>query len=157
MKVKFFVLFLWTVTIIFSILWTFENPEKIEKIKGEFKKNKKVETKVLTVKGKNITANSFSVNLSQVLENNSKTAFVTYPNNIQKFDPLNLTIFTQTGQKKEKNESKKINLPDTFTLQRNGGVKTIFFFNLFSFKFFSLNCYPAFLNGIVINFMLNNT
>ena len=59
--------------------------------------------------------------LLQVLENNSKTAFVTYPSNIQKFDPLNLTIFTQTGLEINKNESKKINLPNYFTLQRNGG------------------------------------
>ena len=32
------------VAIIYAIVWTFENPEKIEKIKSEFKKNEKVET-----------------------------------------------------------------------------------------------------------------
>ena len=114
-------------SIIYAIVWTFENPEKIEKIKSEFKKNKKTETKVITTDSKIILANSFSIALSQVLENTSKTAFVTYPDNIKKFDPLNLTIFTQTGFEINKNESKKINLPNYFTLQRNGGVKTIFY------------------------------
>ena len=115
-------------TIIYTAIWTFENPEKIEKIKSEFKKNKKVETQLVTSEGINIAANSFTVKLSQVLENNTKTAFVTYPSNIKKFDRLNLTIFTQTGMKIQRNDSKKINLPDYFTLQRNGGVKTIFYF-----------------------------
>jgi hypothetical protein len=85
----------------------------------------------------NISANSFTVKLSQVLENNSKTAFVTYPSNIKKFDPLNLTIFTQTGMKIQKNGSKKINLPNYFTLQRNGGVKTIFHFEEKTFALIS--------------------
>ena len=125
---RYFFLFLWFVTIIYTAIWTFENPEKIEKIKSEFKKNKKVETQLVTSEGINIAANSFTVKLSQVLENNTKTAFVTYPSNIKKFDRLNLTIFTQTGMKIQRNDSKKINLPDYFTLQRNGGVKTIFYF-----------------------------
>jgi hypothetical protein len=134
---KYIFFFLWFVTIIYTAIWTFENPEKIEKIKGEFKKNKKVETKVVSSKSKNIWANSFTVKLSQVLEINSKTAFVAYPSNIKKFDPLNLTIFTQTGMKIQKKESKKINLPNYFTLQRNGGVKTIFYLDKKTFALIS--------------------
>ena len=126
---KFFFLFLWFLTIIFTAIWTFENPEIIEKIKSELKKNKKIETKLLEDKGVNISANSFTVKLTQILENNSKTAFVTYPSNIKKFDPSNLTIFTQSGIKIKKDNSKKLNLPNYFTLERNGGVKTIFYFN----------------------------
>tara|TARA_B110001452_G_scaffold250001_1_gene237923 strand:- start:542 stop:1795 length:1254 start_codon:yes stop_codon:yes gene_type:complete len=134
---KYFYLFLWFVTIIYTAIWTFENPEKIEKIKSEFKKNKKVETQLVTSEGRNVVANSFTVKLSQVLENNSKTAFITYPNSIKKFDPLNLTIFTQTGMKIQRNDSKKINLPNYFTLQRNGGVKTIFYFEEKTFALIS--------------------
>jgi len=124
---NFFIFSLWIVTTIYAVIWTFENPEKIEKIKSEFKKKEKVETKIVSSEGINISANSFTVRLSQVLENKSKTAFVLYPNNIKKFDPLNLTIFTQTGLKIKRNKFKKINLPSYFTLQRNGGVKTIFY------------------------------
>ena len=32
----FFISSLWFVTIIYAVIWTFENPEKIEKIKSEF-------------------------------------------------------------------------------------------------------------------------
>jgi hypothetical protein len=134
---KYFFLFLWFISIIFTAIWTFENPEKIEKIKSEFKKNKKIETKLATSENIDISANSFTIKLSQVLENNSKTAFVTYPDNIKKFDPLNLTIFTQTGMRIEKNNSKKMDLPNYFTLQRNGGVKTIFNFEEKTFALIS--------------------
>ena len=123
---KLFIFFLWVVSIIYAVVWTFENPEKIEKFKSEFKKNEKAEIKVITAESKKIFANSFSIDLSQVLENTSKTAFVTYPKDIKKFNPLNLTIFTQTGFEINRSESKKINLPNYFTLQRNGGIKTIF-------------------------------
>jgi len=143
---KFFFFFLWFVTIIYAVVWTFENPEKIEKIKSEFKKNKKVKTNVVSSESKNIFANSFTVKLSQVLENNSKTAFVTYPNKIKKFDPLNLTIFTQTGFKINRNKSEKINLPNYFTLQRNGGVKTIVYLEEKTFALISGsegNCFFA--------------
>ena len=80
---KYFFLFLWFISIICTAIWTFENPEKIEKIKSEFKKNKKIETKLATSENIDISANSFTIKLSQVLENNSKTAFVTYPDNIK--------------------------------------------------------------------------
>ena len=143
---KYFFLFLWFLTIIFTVIWTFENPEKIEKIKSEFKKNKKIETELVESKVINISANSFTLKLSQILKNDSKTAFVNYPNNIKKFDPLNLIIFTQTGMKIQNNESKKLNLPNYFTLQRNGGVKTIFYFEGKTFALISGsegNCFFA--------------
>ena len=100
----------------------------------------------MSSESKNIFANSFTVKLSQVLENNSKTAFVTYPNKIKKFDPLNLTIFTQTGFKINRNKSEKINLPNYFTLQRNGGVKTIVYLEEKTFALISGsegNCFFA--------------
>ena len=68
---KYFFLFLWFLTIIFTAVWTFENPEKIEKIKSEFKKNEKIETEVVESKGINISANSFTLKLSQILKNDS--------------------------------------------------------------------------------------
>ena len=100
----------------------------------------------MSSESKNIFANSFTVKLSQVLENNSKTAFVIYPNKIKKFDPLNLTIFTQTGFKINRNKSEKINLPNYFTLQRNGGVKTIIYLEEKTFALISGsegNCFFA--------------
>ena len=84
---------LWLVTIIYTAIWTFENPERIEKFKDAFKKNQKAEIKAISGESKNVVANAFTLKLTQVLENSSKTAFVTYPKNIQIFDPFNLTIF----------------------------------------------------------------
>ena len=61
---KSFLFFLWFVSIIYAVIWTFENPEKIEKIKSEFKKNEKPENKIVTGKVKKISANSFAIKLS---------------------------------------------------------------------------------------------
>jgi len=146
---KFFIFVLWFVTIICTAIWTFENPEKIEKIKSQFKKNKKIETKNVTTESKKISANSFVINLTQVIENTNKTAFVIYPKNIKKFDPLNLTIFTQTGFEIKKNKPKKLNLPNYFTLQRNGGVKTIFYLEENAFALISSSEGKCFFASIV--------
>ena len=51
MTKKFLIIFaLWLLSILFTAIWTFENPEKIEKIKSEFKKNKNVKTNVVSNK-----------------------------------------------------------------------------------------------------------
>ena len=68
---------------------------------------------------------------------------------MQKFDPLNLIIFTQTGQKINKNKSEKINLPNHFTLQRNGGVKTIFYQKEKAFALISSNEKKCFFASII--------
>ena len=125
MKAKFFVLFLWMASIIFSILWTFENPEKIEKIKSNFKKNEKTTISKVEKNSKNIVANSFTVEFEQILEVSDKTAFLIYPKNEKKFDISKLEIYTQNGFLISGLNSKKLNLPKYFTLQRNGGIKTI--------------------------------
>ena len=145
----FFIFFLWLVTIIYTAIWTFENPERIEKFKDAFKKNQKAEIKAISGESKNVVANAFTLKLTQVLENNSKTAFVTYPKNIQIFDPFNLTIFTYTGEKINKNKSEKINLPDHFTLIRNGGVKTIFYLDEKAFALISSNEKKCFFASII--------
>ena len=74
-----FLLTLWIITVIFSIIWTFENPEKIEKIKSNFKKNKKISIEVVAENKKYFTANSFDVELSKILSLDTKTAFLIYP------------------------------------------------------------------------------
>tara|TARA_B110000914_G_scaffold209388_1_gene207676 strand:- start:308 stop:1564 length:1257 start_codon:yes stop_codon:yes gene_type:complete len=117
--------FLWIITIIFSIIWTFENPEKIEKIKSDFKKNEKTIISTVEKNSKNIIANSFTVAVEQVLEVSDKTAFIIYPKNEKKFDISKLEIYTQKGFLINNLKSKKLNLPEYFTLQRNGGIKTI--------------------------------
>jgi hypothetical protein len=116
---------LWLITIIISVIWSFENPEKVEKIKSNFKKQEK--TKVFKVEGvsKDIIANSFNVQVSQVLELEDKTAFVIHPNLKKQFNLSELKIYTQKGFLIQNLKSEKLNLPKYFSLQRNGGIKTI--------------------------------
>jgi hypothetical protein len=109
---------------IISILWAFENPEKIEKVKSYFQKKKITETKVANDSLIEVSANSFNVNFNKVLEINDKTAFVIHKDE-KKFNIRDLEIYTQSGTLIKNLKSKKIKLPDHFTLQRNGGIKTI--------------------------------
>lgn len=125
MKKKIIIFIAWVLSVIFSILWTFENPEKIEKIKNSFKKNKKPEISKSQNLAESVIANSFKVNFTKILELKNKTAFVSYPQNLPRFDIKELKIYTQNGYLIKNLKPKKLNLSKNFTLQRNGGVKTI--------------------------------
>ena len=57
----------------------------------------------------------------------------------EKFNLNKLTIFTQNGFKILNSNVEKLNLPKEFTLQRNGGIKTIINFNNKDLAFFSSN------------------
>lgn len=130
MTKNFLIIFtLWLLTILFTAIWTFENPEKIEKIKSHFKKKQKIKVEVVENEGEKFIANSFTVEVKKVLEFNDKTAFIIYNEFNDVFDQKKLEIYTQTGTLIQNLQSKKINLPNHFTLQRNGGVKTIISFN----------------------------
>ena len=127
---KFLIIFpLWLLSILFTAIWTFENPEKIEKIKSYFKKKQKVQVEAVVDDGQKFIANSFSIEVNKVLDFNDKTAFVIYNEFNDAFDQKKLEIYTQNGTLIQNLKSKKINLPKHFTLQRNGGVKTIISFN----------------------------
>jgi len=129
MKTFLSLFFFWIFTILLSMVWTFENPDRIEKIKSEFKKNKEIEVSKVDSNIRNITANAFTVEVSQVLKIEDKTAFVIHPGKEKNFDISNLEIFTQRGFIINNFNLKKLKLPNYFTLQRNGGVKTIISLN----------------------------
>jgi hypothetical protein len=118
-------IFLWFVSIVYSIIWTFENPEKIEKIKNIVKKNQNVDVKVVKDESLSFIANSFNIKVTQVLNVADKTAFVSYPNTEGDFSVKNLNIYTQKGFLINNLNQLKLELPNYFTLQRNGGIKTI--------------------------------
>lgn len=109
---------IWLISIITSIIWTYENPERIEVVKNYFKKNKNIKIDTKKINEKIIIANSFSINLNKIISLSEKTAFVTHPNN-KEFNPENLVVYSQNGFILKKLQSKKLNLPSTFTLQRN--------------------------------------
>ena len=129
MKTFLSLFFFWIFTILLSIVWTFENQDRIEKIKSEFKKDKEIEVSKVDNNSRNITGNAFTVEVSQVLKIEDKTAFVIHPGKEKNFDTSNLEIFTQRGFIINNFNLKKLKLPNYFTLQRNGGVKTIISLN----------------------------
>lgn len=123
-KILFYLISFWLITIIVSIIWGFENPEKIERVKSYFKKKQITEVSEANEDSKEIIANSFNLNVKKVLEIEGKTAFISHDLS-KKFNIRNLNVFTQTGNLIENLEAKKVKLPKNFTLQMNGGIKTI--------------------------------
>jgi len=122
---KIFIVIFWLISILIAVVWTYENPEKIESLKDNIKKNES--PKIANVQSKNTiyTANSFEISLEKIIDLKEKVAFSTYPKRIKKFDKNKLKIYTQNGFVIENLKQEKINLPKYFTLQRNGGIKTI--------------------------------
>jgi hypothetical protein len=126
---NFFLPIIWIVSILIAIIWSYENPEKIENLKNIYKKNNNPKIKKVDSNIENIFyANSFEVFLEKVLEFENKVAFMSYPKD-KKFNKDEIIIYTQDGYIITNLRTQKIDLPNYFTLQRNGGVKTIISIN----------------------------
>ena len=123
------IIIFWLLTLLLTAIWTFENPEKIEKIKSFFKKKQEVNVETVESGVQKFLANSFTVEAKEILKLNDKTAFVIYNEFNDVFDRKKIEIYTQSGTLIKNLKSEKINLPNHFTLQRNGGIKTIISFN----------------------------
>lgn len=106
-----------------SILWSFENQDKLTFFKKILKDKKENLIKDTFF----ITANSFEVKLTRVLDIEERTASVFYDGKSNKFNPSDLIIYAQNGLLIKNNKSKKIELPKNFTTIFNGGIKTIFY------------------------------
>lgn len=150
-KLKFFYLvFFWLLSVIASILWTFENLDKIEKIKSSIKKKLKKEIKIEQKEQSEFTiieANAFDVLVKKVLSISEKTAFIENNSNINEpIDFKKVSIYTQSGYKITNSKTDKIKLNDNFHLDNNGGIKTIFTINDKKFALLTSkikNCYYA--------------
>ena len=84
MKKNFFLLFIilfWILSLLLSTIWGYSNPEKIEILKSFYKKNKKPDLEIIQSNVKKIIANSFYVELSQIISLSEKTAFIVYEDN----------------------------------------------------------------------------
>ena len=149
MKKNFFLLLIilfWIVSLLVVTIWGYENPEKIEILKSFYKKNKVPDFEIKKIDAKKIIANSFSLELSQVISLSEKTAFIVYDDHNSKFDENKLKIYTQNGYLINNLKSEKLKLPDVFTMQRNGGIKTIFVHKKNAFALISSskkNCFYA--------------
>ena len=143
---KIFIVFFWLISILIAIVWTYENPEKIESYKDNIKKNEKPKIKSLESDQVFYTANSFELSSKKIIDLKEKVAFIIYPEEQNKFDKSKLKTYTQSGFVIENFKQKKLNLPKFFTLQRNGGIKTIISINENNFALISgkeKNCFFA--------------
>ena len=95
--ISFLLLIFWIISLLFTSLWTYENPENVEIIKSYFEKKRKPDTSITREDTTEILANSYSVQISKILSLSEKTAFVTYDKNFTKFDESLVEIYTQNG------------------------------------------------------------
>lgn len=117
--------------------------KKIGLIDSFFIEDKQISQKIENDKNNNkeeFFANSFSLEISKVKNLEGKTAGVFFDNQKK------LKIFTQEGTLIDNDEIKEIQLPIDFTIEKEGGVKNVIYFNNYFFALLSrkkLNCYYA--------------
>ena len=141
-----FLILLWFLSLVVVSLYSYEHPEKIEGIKQYFQKFNDPDIKLEKTNIEKVRANSFSVEFSKIISLSERTAFIIYEEQYSNFDENNLIIYTQNGYLIKNLKSKKLNLPNVFTTQRNGGIKTIFTHNNNEFALISsskTNCFYA--------------
>ncbi len=81
MKKVVLIILLWLISTIFVIIWTFDNPDIIEKVKSNFKKKVKSSYNLNTEAQKDaeiikIQTNSFTVKIKKIASLKDKTAFL---------------------------------------------------------------------------------
>ena len=123
MKKIFLIFLLWLISTILIIIYVNENPENIEKIKNYFSKDKTPEL-ILNDGGEiqRQPSNSFIIEFQKVVSLSEKTAFMVHDESIQDFDENSLKIYTQNGYVTNNLKFEKLNLPNVFTTEKNGGV-----------------------------------
>ena len=151
---KFLAVLFWFLSLIIVIIYVYENPERIDVLKYYFKQNIPAEIKSERGPIQKVKANSFNVEFSKIASLSHKTAFIVHDENIQNFNENNLEIYTQNGYFLKNFKSEKINLPDFFTIEKNGGIKTIFIYNENKFALISSLKNECFYASIIL---LNNS
>tara|TARA_B100000579_G_scaffold317097_1_gene266652 strand:+ start:2081 stop:3331 length:1251 start_codon:yes stop_codon:yes gene_type:complete len=135
---KFFLFFLiWLFTIVVASIYSYENPEKIDRVKNIFKEDKDPKLKGKDGEILRTPGNSFLLEFYKKIPITEKTAFIVHDDNFMEFDEKKLKIYYQNGYKDQNLTSERLNLPDIFTVARNGGVKTIFIYKEKEFAFIS--------------------
>ena len=143
---KFVFILIWLITLIIVSVYTYENPEKMDIVKYYFKKHIPSKIKFEQGPSQRSLGNSFAVEFSQEVSFSEKTAFIVHDENILKFNKNTLTIYFQNGYLLKNRKLEKLNLPNTFTTAKNGGVKTILIHDDKVFAFISSlknKCYYA--------------
>ena len=146
---KFIFILIWLVSVIIASIYTYENPEVIESIKHNFEKHLPSKVKFEQGPYNNSIGNSFIVEFSREISFLEKTAFIVHDENVLNFNENSLKIYFQNGYLLKNSKLEMINLPNTFTTEKNGGVKTIFISNDKEFAFISSKKNKCFYSSIV--------
>ncbi len=143
--------------ILVSIFIGYENPEIVEipknKIKNLFSNSEKKQVRPnnedenknkVEILKEEFFANSFSLEIEKIKPIDFKTAGLF-------FEGKNLKIFSQKGEIIHNKNNKKINLPQDFTIEKEGGVRNIIYFQKNFYALISRknkNCYYSSLINI---------
>ncbi len=121
---------IWLLTIIISVIWTFENTDIIQSLKDEIKKEPIKTSKTDQNIKKNleefiVISNSFDVKAEKIISFTGKSSFLLNTTNDKDFDLKDVVIFTQDGSYINNKNNNKLNINKNFTKLFNGGIKTI--------------------------------
>ena len=124
--IKFFV---FLIIILFSMLWAYENKDKIDSLKGKLKKFKKqsYSAEKSVEETINIEANAFNIEITKLFDLKDKTSFILYETNETRFNLNDIKVYLQNGYVVSKDKSEQLKLNNNYTLEFNGGLKSIFF------------------------------
>ena len=109
--IKFFLkLFLLLTVVLLAIIWGYENSDIVASIKDKLKRYKNVSLPKVSNNNKsfNVEANSYSVNVEQILNFKGKSAFLLYDSENKDFEINNIKIFLQDGFLITTEQKKKI-------------------------------------------------
>ena len=125
--IKFFV---FLIIILFSVLWTYENKDKIDSLKGKLKKFKKQSYSVeKSIEEKiNVEANAFNIEVTKLFDLKDKTSFILNETNENEFNFNDVKVYLQNGHVVSKEKSEQLKLNNNYTLEFNGGLKSIIFY-----------------------------
>jgi len=143
---KFLLISLWFLSLILAIFYFYENPEKIDTVKNYFSNNKKTYVQAEQGELQRSPGNSFIVEFSKVVSFSEKTSFIVHNENDSNFQKSSLKIYTQSGYLINDLKYTELNLPNSFTSKKNGGIKNIFIHNGIEFALISSlqnDCYYA--------------
>ena len=127
-----FIIFGWLISLLISIIWAYENPDKITEFKDKLKlyipEHEFIEEKNnLNNDEEFFKSNHFELNVTKIASISSKTTFLLNNSIDKKFNINDVSIFTQEGFDLKKNDAVKLKINKNFTSDFNGGLKTIFF------------------------------
>ena len=121
-----------------------------EQIESNFKKNKypkhmSEEGEILRTPG-----NSFILEFYKEISMNEKTSFMYYDDDNLDFKKNNFYTYFQNGFLLKNGILKKLNLPENFTTQKNGGLKSVFIYRKNEFGLISSYKEQCFYASIVL-------